>query len=302
MTVQRVRKAVIPAAGWGTRFLPFTKSVPKEMLPVIDRPAIQYIVEEAVRCGIDDILLITSPYKKPIEDHFDRTTELEHLLGSTGKDDAAAEVRALADLAEVHSVRQGQALGLGHAVGMARRHVGDEPFAVLLGDDMMHPESPLLADMIAATEERDTSTIALMRVPKEDVSKYGSAAVEPIDGQDALVKVLSLVEKPPVEEAPSDLAVIGRYVFTPEIFDHIERTAPGKGGEIQLTDAMATLAAASGVNGVVFEGGRFDVGDKIDYLRTILELGAERDDIRPGLLQVVRDFAAREGLLAEGSE
>jgi UTP--glucose-1-phosphate uridylyltransferase len=301
MTEHRVRKAVIPAAGWGTRFLPFTKSVPKEMLPVIDRPAIQYIVEEAVRAGIDDILLITSPYKKAIEDHFDRTAELEMLLSSTGKEEAAAEVRALADLAEVHSVRQGQALGLGHAVGMARRHVGDEPFAVLLGDDMMHPGSPLLGDMIAATEERGTSTIALMRVPKEDVSKYGSAAVEPIDGQEALVKVNHLVEKPPVEEAPSDLAVIGRYVFTPEIFEHIERTAPGKGGEIQLTDAMATLAAGSGVNGVVFEGGRYDVGNKIDYLRTILELGAERDDIRPGLLQVVRDFAVREGLIDEGS-
>ena len=297
MTAQRVRKAVIPAAGWGTRFLPFTKSVPKEMLPVIDRPAIQYIVEEAVRAGIDDILLVTSPYKKPIEDHFDRTAELEALLASTGKDEAAAQVRALADLAEVHSVRQGQALGLGHAVGMARRHVGDEPFAVLLGDDMMHPDSPLLSDMIRATEERGRSTIALMRVPKEDVSKYGSAAVEPIEGEDALVSVQHLVEKPPVEEAPSDLAVIGRYVFTPEIFDHIERTPPGKGGEIQLTDAMASLAAESGINGVVFDSGRYDVGDKIDYLRTVLELGAERDDIRPGLLQVVREFAAREGLL-----
>jgi len=298
----RVRKAVFPAAGWGTRFLPFTKSVPKEMLPIIDRPAIQYIVEEAVRAGIDDILLITSPYKKPIEDHFDRTTELETLLSATGKDASAAEVRALADLAEVHSVRQGQALGLGHAVGMARRHVGDEPFAVLLGDDMMHPDSPLLSDMIRATEERGTSTIALMRVPKEDVSKYGSAAVEPIDGEDALVKVTGLVEKPPVDEAPSDLAVIGRYVFTPEIFDHIDRTEPGQGGEIQLTDAIASLAAGSGVNGQVFEGGRYDVGDKIDYLRTILDLGAERDDIRPGLLRVVRDFASREGLLDEGAE
>ncbi len=302
MTAQRVRKAVIPAAGWGTRFVPFTKSVPKEMLPIIDRPAIQYIVEEAVRAGIDDILLITSPYKKAIEDHFDRTTELEALLSATGKDAAAAEVRALADLAEVHSVRQGQALGLGHAVGMARRHVGDEPFAVLLGDDMMHPDSPLLSDMIRATEERGRSTIALMRVPKEDVSKYGSAAVEPIDGENALVKVTRLVEKPPVDEAPSDLAVIGRYVFTPEIFDHIDRTEPGKGGEIQLTDAIASLAAGSGVNGQVFEGGRYDVGDKIDYLRTILDLGAERDDIRPGLLRVVRDFASREGLLADGAE
>jgi UTP--glucose-1-phosphate uridylyltransferase len=302
MSALRVRKAVIPAAGFGTRFLPFTKSVPKEMLPVIDRPAIQYIVEEAVAAGIEDILLVTSPYKKPIEDHFDRAVELEMLLDSTGKQAAAEQVRALADLAQVHSVRQGQALGLGHAVGMARRHVGDEPFAVLLGDDMMHPDSPLLADMIAATEARGTSTIALMRVPPEDVSKYGSAAVEPIEGEEHLVSVHELVEKPSVEEAPSDLAVIGRYVFTPEIFEHIERTEPGKGGEIQLTDAMAALAAGSGVNGVVFDGGRYDVGDKIDYLRTILDLGAEREDIRPGLLDVVRAFAAREGLLVEDPE
>jgi len=291
-----VRKAVIPAAGWGTRFLPFTKSVPKEMLPIIDRPAIQYIVEEAVAAGIEDILIITSPYKKAIEDHFDRTMELEALLVAGGKDAEAAQVRSIADLAEIHTVRQGQALGLGHAVGMARRHVGDEPFAVLLGDDMMHPGSTVLRDMIRATEQHDTSTIALMRVPKEDVSKYGSAAVEAIAGADPLVAVRGLVEKPPVEEAPSDLAVIGRYVFTPEIFDHIERTEPGKGGEIQLTDAMATLAGGSGVNGWVFEGGRYDVGHKIDYLRAILELGAERDDIRPGLMQVVRDFVAREGL------
>lgn len=294
--MRQVRKAVIPAAGWGTRFLPFTKSVPKEMLPIIDRPAIQYIVEEAVAAGIDDILIITSPYKKAIEDHFDRAMELEALLTAGGKTEEAAQVQDLADLAEIHLIRQGQALGLGHAVGMARRHVGDEPFAVLLGDDMMHPRSPLLRDMVAATEERETSTIALMRVPKEDVSKYGSAAVEAIEGRDDLVAIRDLVEKPSPEDAPSDLAVIGRYVFTPEIFEHIERTAPGKGGEIQLTDAMATLAASSGVNGLVFEGGRYDVGNKIDYLRTILELGAEREDLRADLLRVVRDFVAREGL------
>lgn len=295
--MQPIRKAVIPAAGWGTRFLPFTKAVPKEMLPIIDRPAIQYIVEEAVAAGIDDILIVTSPYKKAIEDHFDRAVELEALLAAGGKEAEVDEVRRLADLAEIHLIRQGQALGLGHAVGMARRHVGDEPFAVLLGDDMMHPRSTVLAEMLAATTERETSTIALMRVPKEDVSKYGSAAVAPIEGRDDLVSIERLVEKPSVEEAPSDLAVIGRYVFTAEIFDHIERTAPGKGGEIQLTDAIGSLAAASGVNGFVFDGaGRYDVGNKIDYLRTILELGAERDDLRADLLRIVRDFVAREGL------
>jgi UTP--glucose-1-phosphate uridylyltransferase len=292
-----VTKAVIPAAGWGTRFLPFAKSVPKEMLPIIDRPAIQYIVEEAVAAGIHDVLAVVSPFKKPIEDHFDRAKELEAVLEAGGKDDLLAEIRALADLVELHTVRQGEALGLGHAVGMARHHVGDHAFAVLLGDDMMHPASPLLRDMIRATEETGLSTIALMRVPKEDVPLYGSAAVEPIEGRDSLVRVTGLVEKPPIEEAPSDLAVIGRYVFTPEIFEHIERTPPGKGGEIQLTDAMASLAASTGLNGVVFEGGRYDVGNKRDYLRTVLELGAERDDLRDDVLSVVAEFARREGLL-----
>ena len=292
-----VTKAVIPAAGWGTRFLPFAKSVPKEMLPLIDRPAIQYIVEEAVAAGIDDVLAIVSPHKKPIEDHFDRSKELEAVLEAGGKTAELAEMRALADLVELHSVRQGEALGLGHAVGMARRHVGDHAFAVLLGDDMMHPDSPLLRNMIAATERTGRSTIALMRVPKEDISLYGSASVEPIDGEESLVSVTGLVEKPPVEEAPSDLAVIGRYVFTPDIFDHIENTAPGRGGEIQLTDAIATLAATSGVNGWVFEGGRYDVGNKRDYLRSVLELGAERPDLRDDVLSVVAEFARREGLV-----
>jgi UTP--glucose-1-phosphate uridylyltransferase len=290
----RVSKAVIPAAGWGTRFLPFAKSVPKEMLPIVDRPAIQYIVEEAVAAGISDVLAVVSPYKKALEDHFDRSKELEAVLEAGGKDDLLAEVRALADLVELHSVRQGEALGLGHAVGMARRHVGDAAFAVLLGDDMMHPSSPLLRDMIRATEETGLSTIALMRVPKEDVSLYGSAAVEPVDGRDDLVRVLELVEKPAPEEAPSDLAVIGRYVFTAEIFEHIERTPPGRGGEIQLTDAIASLAKTSGVNGLVFEGGRYDVGNKLDYLRAVLELGLERDDIGPGLRALIEGLAAGE--------
>lgn len=288
----RVTKAVIPAAGWGTRFLPFAKSVPKEMLPIIDRPAIQYIVEEAVAAGISDVLAVVSPHKKAIEDHFDRAKELEAVLEGGGKDDLLAEVRSLAELVDLHSVRQGEALGLGHAVGMARGHVGDHAFAVLLGDDMMHPSSPLLRDMIRATEETGRSTIALMRVPKEDVSLYGSAAVEPIDGRDDLVRVLDLVEKPAPEDAPSDLAVIGRYVFTAEIFEHIERTPPGRGGEIQLTDAIASLAETSGVNGLVFEGGRYDVGNKLDYLRAVLELGLERDDVGPGLHELVQRLAA----------
>jgi UTP--glucose-1-phosphate uridylyltransferase len=292
-----VTKAVIPAAGWGTRFLPFAKSVPKEMLPLIDRPAIQYIVEEAVAAGIDDVLAVVSPHKKAIEDHFDRSKELEAVLEAGGKDDLLGEIRALADLVELHSVRQGEALGLGHAVGMARHHVGDHAFAVLLGDDMMHPASPLLRDMIAATERTGLSTIALMRVPPETISLYGSAAIDPIDGETSLVRVTGVVEKPPASEAPSDLAVIGRYVFTPEIFEHIERTEPGRGGEIQLTDAIATLAQTSGVNGLVFEGGRYDVGNKRDYLRAVLELGVERPDLRDDVLDVVGEFARKQGLV-----
>jgi UTP--glucose-1-phosphate uridylyltransferase len=286
-----VSKAVIPAAGWGTRFLPFAKSVPKEMLPLVDRPAIQYIVEEAVAAGIHDVLAVVSPHKKAIEDHFDRSKELEAVLEAGGKDDLLAEVRALADLVELHSVRQGEALGLGHAVGMARRHVGDDAFAVLLGDDMMHPTSPLLRDMIRATEESGLSTIALMRVPKEDVSLYGSAAVEPIDGRADLVRVTELVEKPPVDEAPSDLAVIGRYVFTPEIFEHIERTPPGRGGEIQLTDAMKTQCREEPIRAVKFTGKRFDVGSKLDYLRATVELAANRPDLGPEFREFIREFA-----------
>lgn len=292
-----IRKAVIPAAGWGTRFLPFTKSVPKEMLPIIDRPAIQYIVEEAVAAGIDDILIITSPYKKAIEDHFDRSMELEALLSAGGKEAEVAQVRELADLAEIHIIRQGQALGLGHAVGMARRHVGDEPFAVLLGDDMMHPRSPLLRDMVAATEARDTSTIALMRVAKEDVSKYGSAAVEPIAGADQLVAIRGVVEKPRPEDAPSDLAMIGRYVFTAEIFEHIDRTPPGKGGEIQLTDAIALLLAEEDVFGYVFDEGRYDIGQKLDYLRATVELAVDRDDLGADFRAFLADFVEREKIV-----
>lgn len=294
--MSKIKKAVIPAAGWGTRFLPFTKSVPKEMLPIVDRPSIQYIVEEAVRVGLTDILIITSPYKKAIEDHFDRSVELETVLAKGGKADEASSVRELAELADIHFMRQGEALGLGHAVGLARSHVGNEPFAVLLGDDMMHPDSPLLANMVAATEETGTSTVALMKVPPADIHLYGSAGVSELNHSEALVQIDFLVEKPPAHEAPSDLAVIGRYVFTPEIFDHIDRTKPGKGGEIQLTDAMASLQAAQGLNGWRFEGGRFDVGNKIDYIRTILELGAEREDLREDLLRVVKAFAAKEGL------
>jgi UTP--glucose-1-phosphate uridylyltransferase len=292
-----VRKAVIPAAGWGTRFLPFTKSVPKEMLPIVDRPAIQYVVEEAIRCGIDDILIITSPYKKAIEDHFDRSAELEHLLAEKDKHHDLRQVRELADLADIHFIRQGEALGLGHAIGIARRHVGREPFAVLLGDDVMHPTSGVLRGMIDTYAERGSASVALMQVPAEEIGSYGCARVEPSDDlADPLVRVSGLVEKPRPDEAPSNLAVIGRYVFGPEIFDHIAGTGRGHGGEIQLTDAMRSMMAEREVLGWVFEGGRYDTGNKVDYLRTVLELALERDDLRDELVPMLTRIARAEGL------
>jgi UTP--glucose-1-phosphate uridylyltransferase len=277
-----VRKAVIPAAGLGTRFLPATKSQPKEMLPVVDKPAIQYVVEEAVRAGIDDILIITGRGKHAIEDHFDRSIELEVDLEAKGKDDLLDEVVRLADLAQVHYVRQGEALGLGHAVGTARRHVGDEPFVVMLGDDIMHERSTVLDEMIQAHHRTGSSIIAVKQFPREEVRAYG--VIDPADDADVesqLVRIKGMVEKPAPEDAPSTLAIMGRYVLTPEIFDAIDRVAPGAGGEIQLTDAIALLLADQDVHGFRFSEGRYDIGSKLDYLRATVELALERDDLGP---------------------
>jgi UTP--glucose-1-phosphate uridylyltransferase len=287
-----VTKAVIPAAGLGTRFLPATKAQPKEMLPVVDRPAIQYVVEEAVQAGIDDILIITGRGKRSLEDHFDRNFELEHQLHEQGKSDDLIEIRQLADLADIHYVRQGEALGLGHAVGIARKHVGDNPFVVLLGDDIMVDGAELLRSMIRAYDEREASVIALLEVPHEDISMYGCVRPEPV--ADRLVRVLDIVEKPDPASAPSDLAVVGRYVLTPEVFDAIEQVEPGYGGEIQLTDALAILARGQGVFGYTFDQGRYDIGKKIDYLRATVEIALQRGDLGPPFRDFLRDLAARE--------
>jgi UTP--glucose-1-phosphate uridylyltransferase len=289
----KVRKAVIPAAGLGTRFLPATKAQPKEMLPVVDKPAIQYVVEEAVRAGIDDILIISGRGKRSLEDHFDRNIELELELDERGKTEALKEVKALADLAAIHFIRQGEALGLGHAVGMASKHVGDQPFVVLLGDDLIDERVLLLEAMIADAEHVERSVIALMEV--DDPSVYGCARVEPADGD--LVRILEIVEKPSRDLAPSNLAVMGRYVFTPDIFDAIARVQPGVGGEIQLTDAIALLLDEAGVYGYPFSEGRFDTGNKLDYLRANIELAARRDDLGPGLRSYLVDLVKREGLV-----
>jgi UTP--glucose-1-phosphate uridylyltransferase len=290
-----VRKAVVPAAGLGTRFLPATKAQPKEMLPVVDRPAIQYVVEEAVRSGIDDILIITGRGKRSLEDHFDRSIELEVSLEASGKHDLLAEIRGLADLADIHYVRQGEALGLGHAVSVARKHVGDEPFAVMLGDDIMDERSTVLEDMIAAHQRTGSSVIAFKSFPPEEISSYGCADAEP-PGDDGLVRLRGIVEKPAPEDAPSDLAVMGRYVFTPEIFGAIDRTKPGKGGEIQLTDAIAILLGEQPVYGFVFEDGRFDIGKKLDYLRATVELALDRDDLGAEFAAFLADVVRRRGI------
>jgi len=291
MPASGVTKAVIPAAGLGTRFLPATKAQPKEMLPVVDRPAIQYVVEEAVAAGIDDILIITGRGKRTLEDHFDRTFELEYYLAEKNKQDQLDDVRKLAEMADIHYVRQGEPLGLGHAVSVARKHVGDNSFVVMLGDDIMDHRSTVLTDMIQAHEHYGRSVIALSEFPPEEISAYGCVDPEVINDQ--LVEIRGIVEKPQPEDAPSNLAVMGRYVFTPEIFDALEDVRPGVGGEIQLTDAVAGLLGSQSVYGWVFNGGRYDIGKKIDYLRATVELAMEREDLGPEFRSFLIDFVEK---------
>ncbi len=286
-----VRKAVIPAAGMGTRFLPATKAVPKEMLPLVDKPTIQYVVEEAVSVGITDILIVTGRGKRDIEDHFDRSVELEALLERSGKQEELDQMRSICDLADIHYIRQGEPLGLGHAVGMAREHVGDEPFAVLLGDDLMHPKSGILAGMIGAHERTGASVLALKKVVGREVSLYGCVAARPAG--DNLVDVSDIIEKPSPDEAPSDLGVMGRYVLTPRIFDSIAATKPGRGGEIQLTDAIKGLLPDEKVYGYTFSEGRFDAGNKIDFLKATVEFALERDDLGADLMAFLREVVRR---------
>lgn len=296
----RVRKAVIPAAGLGTRFLPATKAQAKEMIPVIDKPAVQYIVEEAVSAGLDDVLFITGRSKRAIEDHFDRSPELEASLSASGKTKELDEVVAIANLANVHSVRQPEARGLGHAISFAERHVGNEPFVVMLGDDLML-DATVLKQMVAAHEAHGCSVIALKRIPGKAISSYGCVA---IDGytDDGFAKITELVEKPPFESAPSDLAIMGRYLFTPEIFAKIAVTPPGRGNEIQITDAMTLLLADQPILGVVFEEGRYDVGNKPDFLKATVEFALMRDDLGPEFETYLRELlASRDEARAEGT-
>ena len=289
-----VRKAVIPAAGMGTRFLPATKAVPKEMLPVVDTPTIQYVVEEAVAAGIGDILLITGRGKGAIEDHFDRAHELEEVLEAKGDTAGLELIRRSDQLAAVHSIRQGAPKGLGHAVLCAAEHVGDEPFAVLLGDDFIHPGDPLLRRMLEVRAHYGGSVVALMEVSREQISLYGAAAFEPT-GEDDVARVTDLIEKPDPDDAPSNQVIIGRYVCDPAIFGVLRETPPGRGGEIQITDALKALAQMAPedggvVHGVRFHGRRYDTGNRIDYLRTIVQFACERPDVAAEFVPWLRKY------------
>jgi UTP--glucose-1-phosphate uridylyltransferase len=290
-----ITKAVIPAAGLGTRFLPATKAMPKEMLPVVDKPAIQYVVEEAVAAGLTDVLMITGRNKNALENHFDKVGELEDVLRKKGDLEKLDKVKYSTDLADVHYVRQGDPKGLGHAVLRAKMHVGHEPFAVLLGDDIIDERDPLLTRMLEVQQQLNTTVVALLEVDPAVAHLYGIATVEATE-QDDVVKITGLVEKPFPGSAPSNLAVIGRYVLRPEIFEVLERTAPGKGGEIQLTDALQSIAIGpewgGGVHGVVFRGRRYDTGDRLDYLKAIVQLASDRADLGPDFRPWLKTFAA----------
>ncbi|MFV2196510.1 UTP--glucose-1-phosphate uridylyltransferase GalU [Nocardiopsis sp. LOL_012] len=293
-----VTKAVVPAAGLGTRFLPATKATPKEMLPIVDKPAIQYVLEEAVAASLSDVLMITGRNKRSIEDHFDRAYELEEALEAKGDDKRLRAVRESSDLAQVHYVRQGQPRGLGHAVLCAEAHVGDNPFAVLLGDDLIDT-ADLLRRMIEVRERFGGSVVGLMEVEPEQVSLYGCAGIEPTDEED-VVTVTDLVEKPDPEQAPSRWVIIGRYVCDPAVFPILHETPPGRGGEIQLTDALRELARRKPedggvVRGVLFRGRRYDTGNKADYIRTVVDFACRRPDLAAELLPWLRDFVESRG-------
>jgi UTP--glucose-1-phosphate uridylyltransferase len=286
----RARKAVIPAAGVGTSFLPVTKAQPKEMLPLVDKPAIQHIVEEALTARLDDLLIVTGRGKRALEDHFDRDDQLERHLTSTGRQDLLPMVREIARLARIHYVRQGQARGLGHAVGCARQHVGGEPFAVLLGDDVIDDHGRLLQRMVDLCAATERSVVAVMEFDDDQLDTHGVIAGEPDPSEPDVFHVHDMVEKPGVASAPSNLCVIGRYVLTPDIFDHIEAAPPGHDGEIQLTDALRTQAAEKPIRAVRYRGARYDVGSKADWLRATVRFAVDRPDLGPEFRAYLREM------------
>lgn len=291
---RRAVKAVIPAAGLATRFLPATKAVPKELLPVVDRPVLQYIVEEAAAAGITDVLLVTGRGKTSMVDHFDRRPDVEARLEEKGDLERLAAVRRTSELADIYTCRQGEPLGLGHAVGVAASHIGDNAFAVLLGDEFVEEDKPLLPAMLDLQAQTGGIVLAFMEVKPEETSRYGIASVAPSAiGGDDVVEVTGLVEKPSPEEAPSNLAVLGRYILPAKIFDAIQDTKPGSGGEIQLTDAMAALLAdGTPVHGIIYRGHRYDTGMPLGYLQAVVQLAAKREDLGAEFRAWLGEFVA----------
>ncbi len=290
--IKKVRKAVIPAAGLGTRFLPATKATPKEMLPIVDKPTIQYIIEEALASGIEDILIITGRSKRAIEDHFDRSIELELNLEAGGKISELEMVKKISDI-RIHYIRQKEPRGLGHAILCAQQFIADEPFAVLLGDDVVDSDVPALKQLIDVYDKTGSSVLGVQEVPQEKVSSYGIVASEPTE-EARTFTVKDMVEKPKAAEAPSRLAVLGRYVINPEIFPILEKTRPGRGNEIQLTDALKVLAKEQTMYAYNFEGRRYDVGDKQGFLEATVEMALKRDDLRDKFLAYLNDIVAKE--------
>ena len=283
---KNVRKAIIPAAGLGTRFLPATKSQPKEMLPIVDKPTLQYIIEEAINSGIEEILIVTGRSKKSIEDHFDRSVELELELEQKGKTEMLKMVQDISNMVNIHYIRQKEPKGLGHAIHCAKSFIGDEPFAVLLGDDIVDAKTPCLKQLIDCYDEYKTSVLGVQEVAKQDTDKYGILDVKHIE--DRVYKVKDMVEKQKVEEAPSNIAILGRYIITPAIFEILENQAPGKGGEIQLTDALKTLASQEAIYAYNFEGRRYDVGDKLGFLEATVDFALKRPELRDGFIEFLK--------------
>jgi len=291
----KVRKAIIPAAGLGTRFLPATKAMPKEMLPIVDKPTIQYIVEEAVESGIEDIIIVTGKGKRAIEDHFDHSFELEQNLLEKGKIDLLNEVQKSSQMVDIHYIRQKEPKGLGHAIWCARKFIGNEPFAVLLGDDIVKAEKPCLRQMIEQFERYRASVIGVQHVADDEVSRYGIVDAKQLD--ERFFSVNNLVEKPKKENAPSNLAIMGRYILSPRIFDVLDNQEPGAGGEIQLTDAIAQLNRFEQVYAYDFEGTRYDVGEKLGFIKTQVEFALNREDLRKDLMEYLKGLVEQEMLV-----
>lgn len=284
--MKKIKKAIIPAAGLGTRFLPATKAQPKEMLPIVDKPTLQYIIEEAIESGIEEILIVTGRSKKSIEDHFDRSVELELELEKKGKTDMLKMVQDISNMVNIHYIRQKEPKGLGHAIYCAKSFIGDEPFAVLLGDDIVDAKTPCLKQMIDCYNEYQTTILGVQEVPDSEVNKYGIINAKPIE--ENVYKIKDMIEKPNLNEAPSNIAILGRYILTPTIFNILETQQPGKGGEIQLTDALRTLVKSEALYAYTFEGKRYDVGDKLGFLEATVDYALKNPELKDKFIEIIK--------------